>query len=197
MTSMQAAIDSLSWLQDAPPVRPADWDVIMNVLEQAKKKFNEYDTSDVGHISVKEAGMLTDWAWAAFHVENESIANSAKKNEVAKVIRALESHRDQQMYMDQFEKYFTCTAEAVCRFRTKNAQRMATANAMGKFQIMVEEEKMLHDSTWRRLVKDERRSEQHSKRLFQAMHQLRSSERVQSHVHERLVEVKDGKRNAS
>ena len=139
------AVDSLPALAGAPPVEAAAWSIIMETLEAGRKKFDDYDTQGKGHINVKEAGMLTDWLWGAFHVDNESIANSARKNEVNKVIRALDSHRDQQMYLDQMEKYFTCTAEAVCRFRAKNAQRMATANAMGKFQIMVEEEKMLHD----------------------------------------------------
>jgi len=140
--AMQAAVDSLPELVDAPPVSANDWANIKRVVEEASKRFDAFEKGE-GHIKIEQAEKVTDEAWGIYRVGNEAIANSARKREVAKVHQALTNHRDQYMYWDQFKTYFTVAAEAVARYRAKNSQKFATSNAMGRFHLMEDEEGML------------------------------------------------------
>ena len=82
---------------------------------RAQKKFNQLDTDRNGLLEGDEVVLLAEWVWSSFH-NDEKPSDETRKREAAKILKRCDKNDDGVLSGEEFEAYYTKTAEAMTRF---------------------------------------------------------------------------------
>ena len=138
-----AWVGEIPWLADAPALTMGERSAIRDLVTRARKKFRQFDVDGNNKINGEEIGLLADWVWGSFHPDGEPITPSARKGEMEKLAKRADLDADGMLSFEEFAQYFTRTSEAVARFRKKYATTKRNGTPMQKYDVVLEEQKML------------------------------------------------------
>ena len=101
-------------------------------LRRARQKFAEMDADGNGTLSRDEMGELSRWAMASFSKDTAALSAAQQEAEVDKLIATVDTNGDGVVDFEEFERWFTPTAQEIQQLGRAQGERAAQRAAQKK-----------------------------------------------------------------